>query len=100
VSAVELKQTKSLSDFRQIFGHLDDAVLIDPIEFGELLGTDAGGISRLKLSGALPKPAIEKNRFTRWSVGQVREFLSGLHAQPLSNAHPGRRGRPRKTQEA
>jgi hypothetical protein len=98
VSTVEQKQTKSLSDFRQVFGRLDDAVLIDPSEFGVLIGTDAAGVSRLKLAGALPKPAIQKNRFTRWSVGQAREFLVGLNTQPLSNPHPGRRGRPRKTQ--
>jgi hypothetical protein len=84
---------------RECFAKLDADLLLDPIDVAEILRTTPAGVSRMKLAGELPLPLVQKNRITRWSVGQLREYLASLKATPVSKPHPGRRGRPRTQTE-
>lgn len=83
--------------FREVFGKLDDQTLITASEFAELLCVTRAAVMKMLMRGQLPDPLIRKNKVTRWSVLQARNFLSGLVTNPVLIPHSGRRctGRPR-----
>ena len=83
--------------FREVFGKLDDNLLITGAEFSELICVSPSAISKMVIRNQLPTPLIRKNKVTRWSVQQAREYLRGLVTNPIDRPHAGRRGsgRPR-----
>lgn len=83
---------KFVADFRQ----LDDSVLISPAHWAALTSQSRASVYTAKQRACLPAPAIEKNRFVRWTVGQYRSWVNGLvrESQSESKDKP-KAGRPR-----
>jgi hypothetical protein len=81
--------------FREVFAKLDDHTLITGSEFAELLCVSPGAVMKMVLREQLPAPLIRKNKVTRWSVLQARNFLSGLVENPVARPHVGCKGKGR-----
>ena len=97
-------------DVRTQFGQLDGAILLTPIQVGQVIGASSVGAVYTSLyRGDLPEPLIRRNRQIRWSVGQLREHIrmqmdelrtrqaaQTAGGQGVTTANGKRRGRPRK----
>lgn len=88
------------TDIRTRLKDMDDLALLDVSELGGILGMPTNNATYVALKrGLLPVPVIRRPRHIRWSVGQVKEYLRGLQASPLTRApraDKGKRlGRPR-----
>ncbi|WP_155625290.1 helix-turn-helix transcriptional regulator [Burkholderia vietnamiensis] len=93
---------KDRRDFRVAFAQMDNAALLNPDEFGELLGKTRNAIYHMlcRAPDALPKPVFRQNRYVRWRAGDIRAWINSLpSAQPREISDKPRRGRRRKDDE-
>ncbi|WP_141715400.1 helix-turn-helix transcriptional regulator [Burkholderia ubonensis] len=91
-----------IKDFRVAFAQMDNAALLNPDEFGELIGKTRNAIYHMlcRAPDTLPMPVFRQNRYVRWRAGDVRAWINSLPgAQPREIADQPRRGRRRKADE-
>jgi predicted DNA-binding transcriptional regulator AlpA len=71
------------SDFRVTFANMDQSALLTVGEVGELIGKSPNALYHMlcRDPDALPKPVFRQNRYVRWRVSDVREWLQNLVAQ-------------------
>lgn len=95
-------------DIRERFKNMDALVLLGAEEVAQLVGMSSANAVRVaSYRGLLPRPIVQRHRYVRWGVGQLREFLQTIVDSPPAQRAPEqasqtgkRRGRPRKVVDA
>lgn len=84
--------------FQRVFKEMDDAALLGYPELAAIMRKTPDHVSTMKAS--LLTPAFDKQRFVRWTAGQIRAWLNEKAAQAGKSDEPVKRhGRPRKPSE-
>ena len=88
---------KEIGDFRSEFARMDRASLLTAQELGQLLRKSSNAIYHMlcREPEALPKPVFRQNRYLRWRVGDVRDWIDALPSAEIQGNTTSRRGRPR-----
>jgi predicted DNA-binding transcriptional regulator AlpA len=89
---------KNAEDFRVVFAHMDRSSLLTADELGALMGKSRNALYHMlcREPDGLPKPVFRQNRYVRWRVGDVRDWINKLPQAALREiGGKGRRGRPR-----